>query len=157
GLTVHAAQHSPFSAAEFGGVDEDCPLIFYGSINTVEQLRISRPNWVPLLWFDPVAFSCRSYYGHWGKYLLQEHYGFYPIGALARLKEKLYRSYGKEGMVFIRPDDNDKSFSGRLVPKDNFPQWHEEVQAGKPDPAALAIVAEPVRPGGEWRFVIADR
>src|SRR5262249_22198255 len=99
----------------------------------------------------------RSYYAHWGQYVLQEHYGFYPLGELPRLKEKLYETYAKDEMLFIKPDDNDKSFSGRLVPRDNFPQWYEEAQACKPDPAALVVVSAPVRIGGEWRFVIADR
>jgi ATP-grasp domain, R2K clade family 3 len=157
GLSVHAEQYTYLGGTEFEIVDEDCPVIFYGSLNTGDYLRALRRNWVPLIWFDKDAFSCRSYYAHWGQYLLQEHYGFYPLAEVSRLKEKLYRTFGKEGMVFIRPDENDKSFSGRLVPEDNFPQWHEETQAGRPNPAALAVVSSPVRIEAEWRFVIADR
>ena len=48
-------------------------------------------------------------------------------------------------MVFIRPDENDKSFSGRLVPEENIHQWHEEVQADKPNPAALVVVSSPIQ------------
>jgi hypothetical protein len=159
GLTVHTEQHTPFRPSEFDVVDEgpDCPIIYYGSLNSVEFLRVRRPNWAPLIWFDSVAFSCRSYYAHWGKYLFQERYGFYPLGELPWLKAQLYQLYGKEEMIFMRPDDNDKSFSGRLVPHDNFPQWYEEARANQPSPAALVIVAAPVPAGGEWRFVIADR
>jgi hypothetical protein len=159
GLTVHTEQHTPYRPSEFDVVNEDekRPIIYYGSLNTVEDLRIRRPNWVPLIWFDSIAFSCRSYYAHWGKYLLQEDYGFYPLGELVRLKEQLYRVYGRDGMIFIRPDDNDKSFSGRLVPEENFPYWYEEARASKPDPAALVVVCAPVHIEGESRFVIADR
>lgn len=157
GIIVYAVPYSQYSAAEFEGVNEDAPVIFYGTINTVEQLRVSRPNWVPLSWFDSVAFSCRSYYAHWGRYLLHDRYGFYPLGELARLKDQLYETYGKQEMVFIRPDENNKSFSGRLVPSDNFPQWHAELQASNMDPATMAVVAEPAHPGGEWRFVVADQ
>jgi len=156
-MTVHAEPYSPFSAAEFALADEDCSIVFYGSLNTAEQLRVSHPSWVPFIWFNKDAFSCRTYYGHWGKYLVQEHYGFYPAGDLVRLQAALYRTYGKDDMVFIRPDDNDKSFSGRLVPLDNFARWHEDLQAGNPGPTALVVVATPVRIAGEWRFVIADR
>jgi ATP-grasp domain, R2K clade family 3 len=159
GLTVHTEEHTPLRPSEFDTLDDapDYPIIYYGSLNTVEYLRVRRPHWVPLIWFDSVAFSCQSYYARWGAYLLQERYGFYPLGELLRLKEQLYCMYGKEEMIFIRPDDNDKSFSGRLVPLDNFSQWYEEAQAGKPNPAALVVVSAPIQAGGEWRFVIADR
>jgi hypothetical protein len=157
GLTVHAQQFAPLGCAEFEIVDGDRPVIFYGSLNTGEYLRVRRLDLVPLLWFDEATFSCRSYYAHWGKYLLQEEYGFYPLAELSRLKENLYRIFGKEDVVFIRPNDNDKSFTGRLVPKDNFCQWSEETQVNRPDPATLVVVSAPVRIEAEWRFVIADR
>lgn len=157
GQVVHAEQYTYLGGTEFEIVDEDCPVIFFGSLNTGEYLRTLQKNWVPLIWFDKDAFSCRSYYAHWGKFLLQEDYAFYPLAELPRLKGKLYQSFGKEGMVFIRPDANDKSFSGRLVPEDNFPKWYEETQDNRPDPAALVVVSSPVRIEAEWRFVIADR
>jgi ATP-grasp domain-containing protein len=157
GLTVHAEPFMHLGGMEFEIVDDDCPVIFYGSLNTAEYLRIQRLSWVPLIWYDKDNFSCRSYFAHWGKYLLQEHYGFYPLAEVPRLKANLYRTFGREGMVFIRPNDNDKSFDGRLVPEDNFPQWYEEARASGSDPAALVVVSSPVRSEAEWRFVIADR
>ncbi len=157
GLTVHAEQFTHLGGTEFEIVDDDCPVVFYGSLNTAEYLRLRHSNWVPLIWFDPDAFSCRSYYAHWGKHLLQADYGFYPLAEVARRKTELYRSFGKDGMVFIRPNDNDKSFSGRLVPEENFLQWYEEVQSSQPDPAVLVVVSAPVGIEAEWRFVVADR
>lgn len=157
GLTVHAEPFTHLGGTEFEIVDDDCPIIYYGSLNTGDYLRIHHRNWVPFMWFDPGIFSCRSYYAHWGQFLLQEHYGFYPLAELPRLKDDLYRIFGKEDMVFIRPNDNDKSFNGRLVPIDNFAQWYEETQFTNPDPASLVVVSFPVRIEAEWRFVIADR
>ncbi len=157
GSIVHAEQYTYLGGTEFEIVDEDCPMIYYGSVNTGDYLRGLRKNWVPLIWFDKDVFSCRSYYAHWGKYLLQEHYGFYPMSEVSRLKDKLYQTFGKEDMVFIRPDDNDKSFTGRLVPEENFPKWYEETAENRPPSASLVVVSSPVRIEAEWRFVIADR
>src|SRR5262249_54757887 len=115
GLRVHAEPYTPLGGTEFEIVDDDCPVVFYGSLNTAEYLRLRRPSWVPLIWFDNDTFSCRSYYAHWGKYLLQGRCGFYPLAELPRLKEDLYGIFAEQGAVFIRPNDNNKSFTGRLV------------------------------------------
>lgn len=156
-VTVHANPFTPFGGTEFEVVDADGPVVFYGSLNTADHLRVCGKRWVPLVWFDDETFCCRSYYAHWGKFLLQEQYAFYPLAELVRLKDDLYKAFGKEEKIFIRPDDNDKSFTGRLVPKNNFQDWYGELEAGRPNPAALVIVASPVSIEAEWRFVIADR
>jgi hypothetical protein len=156
GARVHAEQYTYLGGTEFEIADEDAPVIFYGSLNTAQYLRGLRRGWVPLIWFDAATFSCRSYYAHWGKYLLQERYAFYPLAEVARFQEQLYQTFGLEEIVFIRPDENDKSFTGRLVPADNFRQWYAEVQAEGVDPASLVVVSAPVRIEAEWRFVVAD-
>jgi hypothetical protein len=156
GLTVHVVPYTPQASAEFDAIDDDGPIIFYGSINTSEYLRVRHRDWVPFIWMDQNAFRCTTYYAHWGKYLLQEHYGFYPFAELPRLKDRLYADFGRDDMVFIRPDDNDKSFSARLVPRDNFEQWREEVRLINAGPASLVVVAAPVTIDAECRFVIAD-
>jgi hypothetical protein len=33
------------------------PILFYGSVNTAEYLRLIRRDWVPLIWLDQDAFS----------------------------------------------------------------------------------------------------
>jgi hypothetical protein len=155
GVAAHAEQYTHLGGMEFEGADVDRPVVFYGSLNTAEHLR-SRIDAVPLVWYDRHAFSCRSYYARWGRLLLQEHYAFYPLAELPRLKGAIYRDFGRDGLVFIRPDDNDKSFGGRLVPEDGFAAWYDEAQINRPDPAALAVVSSPARIDAEWRFVIAD-
>jgi hypothetical protein len=157
GIPVHAEQYTYLGGTEFEAVGEDGPVIYYGSLNTADYLRVRAKNWVPFLWFDANVFSCRSYFAHWGKFLLQERYGFYPLAEVARLKDQLYRDFGIDGMVFIRPDDNDKLFTGRRVPTEIFSAWYGEVKADGADPAALVVVCSPVRIEAEWRFVIADR
>jgi hypothetical protein len=154
---VHAEPYTPLGGTEFEIVGEERPVIYYGSLNTSQYLRLLHKNWVPLIWFDTEAFGCRSYYAHWGKHLIQQDYALYPVGELPRLKDRLYRTFGKEGSLFIRPDENDKSFSGRLVPEDNFSKWFDEIRVEGVVPEALAVVASPVRLDAEWRFVIADR
>src|SRR4051812_12581560 len=82
GHVVHAEQYTYLGGTEFGIVGDEHPVVFYGSLNTAEYLRVLHRNWVPLIWYDARAFSCRSYYAHWGQHLVQEHYGLYPVGEL---------------------------------------------------------------------------
>ena len=81
GVAVHAEQYTHLGGMEFEVADFDRPVVFYGSLNTAEFLR-SRIDAVPLIWYDRHAFSCRSYYARWGRFLLQEHYAFYPLAEL---------------------------------------------------------------------------
>lgn len=156
-IPFQAEEYTYLGGREFEIIDADRPVIFYGSINTSEYLSLTHKDWVPLIWFDEEKYSCRSYFTHWGKFILQEHYGFYPLAELVRLRKLLYQTYAVDDYVFIRPDDNDKSFTGKLVPTDVFSQWYKETQSSKVSPETLVLVSAPVTIQAEWRFVIADR
>jgi hypothetical protein len=157
GVHVQAEPYHYLCGSEFDVPNPDSPVIFFGSLNTAEYLQIARKEWVPLIWYDADVFRCQTYYAHWGQFLLQQRYGFYPLAELLRLKDQLYSAFGTDDMIFIRPHDNDKSFTGRLVPQENFPKWYEEALAGARDATRLVVVSTPVRVEAEWRFVIADR
>ena len=67
------------------------------------------------------------------------------------------RDVGRDGRVFVRPDENAKSFAGGLVEADGFDRWWELANFYGPGPDCLAVVARPQAVHAEWRLVIGGR
>jgi hypothetical protein len=94
---------------------------------------------------------------HWGRFLLQQEYAFLPLAEVRRQREWLFRTFGRDGRVFVRPDDNVKSFPGGVVEADEFERWWELVNFYDPGPACMTVAARPQIIDAEWRLVIGGR
>ncbi len=141
----------------FNGYPEGERVLIYGSIGFVRDMMRERP-WVPTAWFDEQVLSCHEYYGQWNKYLLQRNYRFIRWGELPGMREQLYKEVGSGGRLFIRPDDNLKSFAGSVVEKDRFDRWYQQSKRCYDLlPSLLCLVASPQDIVGEWRVVIVER
>lgn len=159
GMEVIPGRYVPFRQ-EFDPsfLPVDRPVLFYGSVSTVRCFaRLAAPTVRPFAWFDFEAMSCRGYYSRWGAHLLQEDYAFYPFAELRRLRDRLYERHGEEGRLFIRPDANDKSFTGEVVTRERFATWHGLHQEGGVAPDVLCVVARPAHIEAEYRLVMCDR
>jgi hypothetical protein len=159
GMEVTPGRYVPFRL-EFDPsfLPADRPVVFHGSVSTVRAFsRLPAPAVRPFAWFDFETMSCRGYYARWGPYLLQEDYAFYPFAELLRLRDRLYESHGEEGRLFVRPDGNDKSFTGEVVEQGRFDAWHGLHLDGGIGPDLLCVVARPVRILAEHRLVACDR
>lgn len=135
----------------------DC-AIFYGSINAVRWLQ-NRVNYHPFTWCDFNALRCQKYYTALGEYLLQEEYAFLPLGEIYRRKDWVFAKFAPlagEASVFIRPDDNTKSFCGAIVHYDRWNDWYRAALFPHNDPAIMAVVSAPVSILQEWRLVVVD-
>lgn len=135
---------------------ENHPLVFFGSLNMIRKLQALQLPHKPVVWCDWEALSCHNYYAHYGKYMLQKEYGFYPYKELTRLKDFLYRTYGKDDKIFIRPSTNDKVFNGEVVEDFRFDRWHELSKVYEPKPELLCVVSKPSIIHSEYRLVIAN-
>jgi hypothetical protein len=135
---------------------DDELVMVYGSMNLMKWL-LRKNKWPKLAWYDFSRLRCQSYYAHWGAYLLQRQYAFLPLAEINRRKDWLFRTFGRNGAVFIRPDDNAKSFAGGIVRQEHFDQWYKRANFYDPGPACLAVVSTPETIYAEWRFVIAQR
>jgi hypothetical protein len=72
---------------------------------------------------------------------------------LKRRKDELYRLFGVDNCLFIRPDSGFKTFTGRVVSYEEFDtdyEWMTEFS----DRDALAVISSPKPIGAEFRFVI---
>jgi hypothetical protein len=135
--------------------NEAC-VIVYGSINAAMYIQRKKP-WIPGVWCDFKELRCSTYLSYWGKYSLQQNYTFMPLAEVYRKKEWIYRVFGNEGLVFIRPDDNAKSFHGELVAEENFDEWYRVSNIFNPGPTCMTLISEPLKIEAEYRFVISER
>jgi hypothetical protein len=136
------------------------PVVYYGSINTlldIRQQEKSLPQ--PFAWYDPLIFSCKNYYKQLKPFILPENPYFSTLGALdnSELVDYLYSQHGKDDVVFIRPNDNEKTFTGTLVRKTNLRTWSNDMTLRRYVPEATEIiVSAPQKIVYEWRFIIVN-
>jgi hypothetical protein len=128
----------------------DC-VIAYGTFPFARQVQLHR-RWTPGAWCDPSRLDCACYFAHFGKFLLNQHYGILPGVEAIRQRDWLFEVFGKEDMVFARPTGCHKVFTGRCISGDDF---DSALGPTRYDPATLVVVAAPKRIGREWRLVIA--
>jgi hypothetical protein len=135
---------------------DDDVVMAYGSMNLMRWLRRQR-KWSKLAWYDFDRLRCQSYYAQWGRFLLQQEYTFLPLAEIHRRREWLFQTFGQNGRIFVRPDDNAKSFGGGIVEADGFGKWWDLANFYRPGPDCLAVVARPQTILAEWRLVIGRR
>jgi hypothetical protein len=135
---------------------DDDTVMVYGSMNLMKWL-LKRNKWPKLAWYDFPRLRCQSYYSHWGSFLLQQRYAFLPLAEIARKQDWVFETFGHDNRVFIRPDDNAKSFAGGIVQREKFEEWFKLANFYNPRPDCLAVVSEPQSIHAEWRFIIAQR
>jgi len=137
-------------------INDNEPVVAFTSLEMVKLLQSQRPQWFPSVWCDGERFSCHAYYAKWGEFSVQKNYAFMPLSEIKRRKEWVYKTFSIDGKVFIRPDDNFKSFTGEVVHEGMFDKFYDMAGFyGKVDDK-LAIVSSPVKIHAEWRFIIAD-
>jgi len=74
------------------------------------------------------------------------------------MKDFIYDAYSDGERIFIKPDENDKNFTGQLIAKNRLEDWIKiENSFGEIDKDCLCVVAKPVSIDREYRFIIADR
>src|SRR5687768_14015175 len=81
--------------------------IYYGSatfINLIYENEITRRG----LFFNPETFSIENYIDKWGKHML--NYG----ALVTTFKELMNCGYEDQRLLFIRPNDDSKSFAGEV-------------------------------------------
>lgn len=131
------------------------PIIFYGSLNLASKInRLS--NTYPGTYATLDNYKCTEYYPYLGKYLLNNDYCMIPFLELPRLKSQLFGIFGKEGSIFIRPNDGVKSFTGTTISWFDFDKDLDNLKFYRPNSNDLIIVSSPKKIETEWRLVIAD-
>ena len=111
GMQCDVVNYVPFQSGKYNHYsDTDC-VIFYGSLNLAKQLQREKP-WVPGPICNFKNLRCLSYYSHWGQHLFNKDYIMLPLLELSRRREEIYKQFGVDDCIFMRPDSGAKTFYG---------------------------------------------
>jgi hypothetical protein len=157
GHEVIRVSYRPFTCekleTQYG--DEDCVVVF-GCLGLVRAVY-SKHQWVPGVWADFENLKCSHYLSHWGKHSIHKKYCYLPWAEVNRQKDMLFDSFcDLKDQIFIRPDDNFKSFNGELVAPEHWDRFVRNVECYLPNTHTMCMISKPSKLVNEWRFLIAD-
>ena len=134
---------------------EDKCVICMSSLNAAKQAKRAKHAWYPGYWCDWNKLTCQMYYGYWYKWLLNKDAIFLPYRLLVEKKDELYDQFGE--VLFIRPDTNDKLFSGEPVSEINFHPFTVMMnQYLHDDESPMCVVGPAVEIDQEYRLVMSE-
>jgi len=159
GWDVQIVRHVPF-VHEFEGADrellEDPHVWFHGDITACKSAQ-ERTAWqVHAPW---EALRCVSYLSRLHGLLVNEPWTIAPMGQLIRRGEAVFDDLAyliEDDTLFIRPDGNDKIFTGMLVSRDDWEHSLKLITFYEPPDDTLVIFARPRVIQAEARFLVVD-
>ena len=153
-----AAEIVPHAALKKGSVlvisgqplAPDACVIGYGTFPFARQIQLHH-RWVPGAWCSAENLDCATYFAHFGKFLLNQHYAIMPGVEAIRQRDWLFSVFGRDEEVFARPTSVHKLFVGRRISREAFAS---ALAPTRYDPATLVVVAAPKPIGREWRLIV---
>ena len=151
GVSCQAVTIVPFSdmLPEF---DRTKKNIFYGS--TTFGLQIMKDDTVRSgMFFNPDEFTMEVYFKHWGQHMLNFGSNVCTVADISTL------SYDEDHLLFIRPNDDSKSFSGMTMTFGELRVWIENIDTSgslQLTRHSKIVIAEPVNIKAEWRLWIVE-
>lgn len=113
------------------GPDKQC-VIFNGSIEMAKLIRKNLDYCCqPVIYCNFEKYKCSSYYSYFGPYLFNDKYCLMSLSELYRQKFSVWGQYGKEALIFIRPDSGEKTFQAQLLDLldlDSFYKQNEHIK-----------------------------
>lgn len=100
------------------------------------------------------------YSSYWGKYLLNQRNVITTYAELKRKKDFFYDILGEADTIFVRPNSNDKVFTGKSFYKEEFDTEIRRMgYSFEPefDPHMKVVVAAPKNVVKEWRFAVINK
>lgn len=139
-----------FKFSDIQGYEGKC-VIFNGSIElsklVVEKLNKSHP----VSYATQDNYLCSRYYPYYSDYLFNDKHCLISLECLNRNKYFFYGIFGKECLLFIRPDRGDKTFKAGLVDLQDFDSFYKENSQYCNE---LVLISTPKNIRGEWRFIV---
>lgn len=142
----------PFSSEIPNFTTDQKVNIYYGSTAFMYNIynQLNKPKG---LFFDDITFSIENYFDKWKESML--NYGSIVTTFIDFVKQE----YDDDKLFFIRPDADDKSFSGEVKRFSEIKEWHKNFILH--DNIILTdntkiVVGEPYNIKKEWRNFIVD-
>lgn len=139
-----------------GYVENEC-VLFQGSIQMTRHCRKVLPKGCyPIAFCTEPNYLCSKYYPLVKELLFNDHHEFTTVAGLKADMFRFYREFGKEALIYIRPNRGDKPFTGQLLDMQDFERfWNNNVVCTAED-SDVVIVSTPKTINGEWRFVCSS-
>lgn len=96
-------------------------------------------------------YLCTKYYPYFSEYLFNDNYVIVPLSELIRRKWFFWGLFGKESLLFVRPDSGEKTFKAGLFDIQDIDKLLQEVDN------QLVIVSSPKNIVGEFRFLVSKK
>ena len=128
-------------------------VILNGSIKMVRLIKQNLPaDYYPITYCTFEKYKCSSYYSHFGPHLFNDKYCLMSLRELVRQKYDVWGHYGKDCLIFIRPDSGEKTFQAGLLDIIDLARLHESNKDCEHD---LVLVSTPKNIVWEGRFVVS--
>jgi hypothetical protein len=138
---------------EFGGEDNRC-MVANGSLKMcriiTEELTDLGVHPTLLPTFE--RYKCSAYYSYFGPYLFNDKYCMMSLKEIVRQKYEVWGHYGKDSLIFLRPDSGEKTFQAGMVDIIDLPKLWD---ANKDVEHELMLVSTPKNVLWEGRFVVS--
>lgn len=146
-------RHNHFDFDPRGFNEGEC-VIVQGSIQMTKNIRDRLPkNCFPIAYNDWNNYLCSTYYPHFTPYLFNDLNAITTLKNLREHKFYFYSRFGRDAMMFVRPDSGEKTFQAQLIDIQDFDKfWENHVQVSAKDDD-LVVVSTPKKINGEFRFV----
>ncbi len=143
----------PFSP-EMTAFDRSRHSIIYGS-TTFNSLAYKDIDLRKGIFFDEENFSIENYLNKWGKHMLNYNAEITSFKALISNK-----SHSADKSLFIRPNDDSKSFAGEVRRFDEIEAWYNKLLLSDHlnlSPESKIVVSKPYNIRYEWRLWIVEK
>lgn len=128
-------------------------VICNGSIKMVKLLYDELiPYCWPIRYCNFESFKCSHYYSHFGSYLFNDKYCLMSLAELNRQKFNIWGNYGKDALIFIRPDSGEKTFQAGLL---DIIDLHKLMDNNKEFQHDLMLISTPKNIRWEGRFIVS--
>ena len=128
------------------------PVIFCGSIEMTKLIQDRLITCYPVAYCNQPNYLCSKYYSYFGPYLFNDRYALISLGEFYRQKFFFYGMFGKESLIFLRPDSGQKTFQAQLVDfldLDRFYETNKHLQH------ELVLISTPKNISWEGRFIVS--
>ena len=146
GLTFCALDVSPGEQVQFP--EAAGPAVIHGR-KTLMARALEHANYRRAIFFDPDQFTPAAYLEHWGARMLNADQ------RLLRWNDALEATRSES--LFVRPNDDDKLFDGRVFSGDELKAVFEEARRrGHVSAGSLVVVARPREIDAEARLFVVE-
>jgi hypothetical protein len=130
-------------------------VVFQGSIQMFDKLKkeLGEQGCTPIGWVHDRNYLCSTYYSFYSHLLFNYPCTVCTVDELKEHKWGIYKQYGRDAMIFIRPDSGKKPFAGQLLDLQDFDKFWEQHSKVAVEDDDIVLVSTPKSIQGEWRYI----